>query len=73
MNYSDYFGYAPLAPQYAYSNGAAPDNTGMVVPAPLAAGGPASLSASGSFAVAGWLAGLIFALAAYRILWERAG
>lgn len=73
MTYEDMVGYRVAAPQYAYGGGgAAPQDTGSVTPVgPV--GLPASVSVSGSFAIAGWLAGLIIALAAYRVVWERAG
>lgn len=73
MDYNQYFGYSPMAPQYAYSapgpamvaaTGDVPETSPV---------GPASFSASGSFAVAGWLAAGIVILAAYRYLWEKAG
>lgn len=71
MDYSQFFGYSPLAPQYATGTVAAPPSAAE---APTLVG-PATFGAnvSGNFAVAGWLAAIIIGLAAYRYLWERAG
>lgn len=73
MDYASWMGYSPVAPQVMDYNRFAPDVTGGVTPAPVAAPVPASFGASANFSVAGWLAVLIVGLAAYRYLWEKAG
>lgn len=72
MDYSNYFGYYPLAPQLAPAMGAAPSATaaqpGDGSLTDVFAGN--SVGFSTSFAVAGWLAAIIIGFAAYRIFWE---
>ena len=81
MYYEDLVGYGVAAPQFA----ARGYQIGNNVPPPSPAGAvgnvgtfvgtaPAtSFGASGSFAVAGWLAAIILLGVVYRVVWERAG
>lgn len=77
MNYEDLVGFRVAAPQYSIANPVAPPspvgavgNVGTL--SPVAGPGGTSFGASGSFAIAGWLAAIVVLGVAYRLLWERA-
>lgn len=73
MNYTDFFGYYPAAPAMGMAaNGQAPPNAATVPAdvalAPVFAGN--SIGFSSDIAIAGWLAAIVIAFAAYRLIWE---